>query len=220
LFERNSSRKRVQPTLDSLRFDTSACQPIGEPEAGRTRMWVTPAGDGLGLYYFPMPPDLPVTQSVEELQTFFSRAMKGTGTILIETSVVALVGCRAARVILKMPQQPSGMKYVGSITLPFRDFSFVLKIQCQEKGTTGLREVVLLDRQLGPARGGAPAFDADSELFDAEFPDHPVARVRTELDHVCRTLVIDPSLARAPAFPLPTAPPNPALQPTPPSRRG
>ena len=33
--------------------------------------------------------------------------------------------------------------------MPFRDCSFVLKIQCEERGVTGVREAVLLDEKLG-----------------------------------------------------------------------
>jgi hypothetical protein len=37
-----------------------------------------------------------------------------------------VAGCLTTRLIVKVPHNP-GMTYVGSITLPFHDFSYVLK---------------------------------------------------------------------------------------------
>jgi hypothetical protein len=39
----------------------------------------------------------------------------------------------------------TGVTYLGSLTIPFRDFSFVIKVQCWEEGITGLREALLFD---------------------------------------------------------------------------
>ena len=74
----------------------------------------------------------------------------GLGVIEIDTGQID--GCTAIRTILKAPQQPHGMTCVGAITLPFRDFSFVIKAQCAEHGTTGVREAVTLDAMLGSGR--------------------------------------------------------------------
>ena len=108
-------------------------------------------------------------------------------------------------------QWPSGMTYLGALTLPFEAFSFVVKVQCEERGTTGLREAVLLDRRLAAGdqptikdgRMHLPGWNPDAAEHDAMFPTHPVSRARRVLDHLRRTLVIDPSLAKLPGFPLP-----------------
>ena len=118
-------------------------------------------------------------------------------------------GVPAVRFLFKIPKQPSGMVYVGSFTLPFRDFSFVIKVQAEEHGVTGVREAMLVERLL--ASGAAtpatifdsPAWNPDAEAFDAEFPDHPVSRVRRVLDRVAHSLTIEPSIAGLPGFPLP-----------------
>ena len=57
-------------------------------------------------------------------------------------------GCRAVWLIVKAPQKPHGMTYIGSLTFPFRNFSFVLKAVCVEHGTPGMREAVVLERFL------------------------------------------------------------------------
>src|SRR5262249_15378459 len=148
LFKRGSSGGGSKLSLDAVRFDTTGYESGGEPRPGQVRVWFTPDGDGLGLYLCPVPPDLPPARAVEELRAFYARSLEASGGRLVETAVLTVGGCAAVRVVFKAPQQPSGMTYVGSVTVPFRDFSFVVKVQCEERGTTGLREAVLLDRRL------------------------------------------------------------------------
>ena len=103
------------------------------------------------------------------------------------------------------------MTYVGSLTIPFRDFSFVLKVQCEEGSPTGFREAVLLDRRF--EAGEAPSvsegrlhiqnWNPDDEGFDAKFPDHPVSRTRRVLDRMERSVQVDPDVRKRPAFTLP-----------------
>ena len=109
------------------------------------------------------------------------------------------------------PQQPSGRTCVGSLTVPFRDFSFVLKCQCAEAGPTGLKAALLLDRslaakepmQVGGGRFHIPGFDPDDPKYDAEFPHDPAARARRVLDHVAGSLVIAAEVRQLPGFALP-----------------
>src|SRR5262249_1454768 len=107
--------------------------------------------------------------------------------------------------------QPSGRTYVGSLTVPFRDFSFVLKCQCAEGGPTGFKEALLLDRSLAAGEPmkiedgqfHIPGWDPDAERYDAEFPDHPVARARRVLAHVAGSLVVADEIRKLPGFSLP-----------------
>ncbi len=211
LFERGSGEGGVTPSLDAVGFDTTEYQSGDEPRPGQVRVWFTSDGDRLGLYLFTVPPDLPPARTADELRTFYARSLEASGGRLVETAGLTVGGCAAVRIIFKTPQQPSGMTYVGSVTIPFRDFSFVVKVQCEERGTTGLREAVLLDRLLQagsvPSVSGGrtklPVREPDSEEFDAEFPGHPVSRVRKVLRRVCGSLVVKPGVAGSPGFPLP-----------------
>lgn len=107
-----------------------------------------------------------------------------------------------------MPQPQSGLTYVASITIPSREFSFVLKVQCEERGATGIREAVLVDRLLGTGatpevsdgRMRAPGFDPDNECFDAEFPMHPLSRARRAIQHVANTARVDGAIKTLPFF--------------------
>src|SRR5262245_66337926 len=54
------------------------------------------------------------------------------------------------------------MVYIGSIILPFHDFSYVLKIQCLELGTTGFRDAIVLDRMMA---AGEVQFDVTTRTM-------------------------------------------------------
>jgi hypothetical protein len=204
-----------KPSLDAVRFDATRYAAQGEPQPGRVRVWHTPEGDGLGLYFFPVPPDLPANAaSVEELAVFYGRLLGDSGGKLVEATVVVAGGCPAVRLILSVPQQPSGRTYVGSLTVPFRDFSFVLKCQCAEGGPTGVKEALLFDRsraanepmQVEGGRFHIPGWNPDDPKHDTAFPDHPVARVRRVLAHLVGTLVVAEEIRQLPGFAIPQQP--------------
>ncbi len=173
------------------------------------RAWSTPDGDGLGLYFFPIPPDLPRGPlSLEELREFYGDQLGGGGKI-VEVGLPRLVSTTCVWVLLKVPQRPSGMTYVGSLTVPFAKFSFVIKLQCEERGPTGMREAVLLNQ--GMANGTVDFGDdgqivgdwsPDDPKHDARFVDHPVSRLRREFALIQSTLELHPSIENEPRFSL------------------
>jgi hypothetical protein len=210
------------PSLDSVTFDASGLTLQGDQDG--VRVWHTPAGDGLGLYYFPIPPDIePDLQSVSAVRGFYRAAAAQAGAAIIEVDVLQTNGCSGVRQIIKVPQQPHGMTYLGSLTLPFRDFSYVLKIQCMEQGTTGVRDAVVLDEKLA---AGEVAIDekkrtlrgwmqdpydssirdvfarnqAEAEEYDERFPEHPLSRLRGLMRRVQETLRISENVRVQPPF--------------------
>jgi hypothetical protein len=210
--KRGSGGDGSKPSLDAVRFDTTGYTAQGEPQPDRVRVWHTPQGDGLGVYFFPVPPDLPANvRSVDDLAEFYRRSVGDSGGKLVEVAVVMANECLAVRTILSFPQQPSGRTYVGSLTIPFQDFSFVVKCQCAEVGPTGLKEALLFDRSLAAnepmriegERFDMPGWDPDAEKYDAQFPHHPVARARRVLAHVAASLVVAKEVRELPGFPLP-----------------
>jgi hypothetical protein len=147
LFEHGSGGGDGKPSLDAVRFDATGYAFQGEPQSGKVRIWHTPAGDGLGVHFFPVPPDLPAqAASADELAAFYRRLLGDSGGKVVECRVVVAGGGPAVRTVLSVPQQPSGRTYLGSLTVPFRDFSFVLKCQCAELGDTGIKEALLFAR--------------------------------------------------------------------------
>ena len=123
---------------------------------------------------------------------------------------------------MSAPQQPHGMSYVSSITLPRRDFSFVVKIQCPEQGTTGIRdamigELMMRSGQVEIEDNGQisgwwadpydPIFDsglarnlAEDEKYDGDFPDHPLSRLSPILRRIEGTLRVAADVKAEPGF--------------------
>ncbi|MEU3834488.1 hypothetical protein AB0E97_17785 [Streptomyces microflavus] len=86
-----------------------------------------------------------------------------------------------------------------------------MKIQAAERGMTGMREAVVM-AELGPesyfrphpyapeAQGGLPFHAADHAQWDAEFPDHPLTRVRRTLGALAEVVTVDPGFTALPPF--------------------
>jgi hypothetical protein len=201
LVSRDSSPNAEWLTLpaDQVRFEGSV---------GGVRVWRFADGDAVGLYFFPLVPDLPQARSPEDFRAAYAEKVSAAGVTLVEFELVDLAGFRSLRSIVKVPQSLSGMTYVGSVTIPFATCSYVLKVQCEERGITGVREALLLDTKL--REGGTPeaalediSRSADAPKHDALFPDHPVARARKHLVFLASALRADQRLRRVEAFGLP-----------------
>jgi len=202
---------KARLNLDSIEFDARGFELRGEPRPGQVRAWSTPDADGLGVYYFAQTPDLPQTSESRDFVEVYRSRLKESGGRLVEMSFLRVGGRRAVRVIMKTEPGPAGVLYVGSITIPFLDTSFVLKVQCEERGVSGVREAVLLERRLA-AREDSNSGESDAERrrwnpdraeFDREFPDHPVSRVRRVLRHLAKSVTFTADVAKLPEFPLP-----------------
>lgn len=201
LFSRRSS-----PTLDSITFDSRGYESKGDPQPGRQRVWWSPDGDGVGLYMFLLAPDIPKVATIEALHRYYVAQASAAGGGIVETTIVRASGMPVVQVISKSPQQPSGLTYVGALTIAFRDFSYVLKVQCAETGTTGIREATLLDRHLADGGSLDPAtWTMDAATHDVEFPAHPLSRARRVLGHLRGSLVVSGEIAKLPGFALPAS---------------
>jgi hypothetical protein len=203
-----------KPSLGSIQFDATGFAPKGEPKPGEIRVWHAPGGVGVSVQLFLVPPDFPAkAASVGELAAYYLGCVKKGGK-LIEVSVVTAAGRPVVRTIFSQLQQNSGRVFVGSLTLPFRDFFFAVKCQCEEAGPgpTGLKEALLLDRafrakepvQIEGGKFHIPGWNPDDPKYDGEFPKHPVACVRRMLDHLAKTLVLADEIQGLPGFALPS----------------
>jgi hypothetical protein len=204
-------RKSSAPSIDSLKFETDGWKFHGEKEPGQMRLWETPDSDAVLLHFFGVPPNLPVTNTVDDISAMYASGLAAGGGKVVECTVGKFAHCDAVRLLLKAPQKPSGMMYQAAVTIPFRDFSFVVKIQSPEHGSTGVREAVLAEKRMAAGEmpdvsGKGPFFrdwNPDAPEYDEQFPTHPVSRVRRILAHVARTASLDQAVASLPKFPLP-----------------
>jgi hypothetical protein len=201
--------KRTGPELIKLDADELSYQ--GQMGL-RARIWSFADGDRVALHFREGQPDLPQAADVEEFLAQYQSRIAHDGAKLVECATVELAQFRGLEAIVKDPQDPTGMVYWGELTLPFESFSFVIRIQCRERGNSGLREVLLLDEALDgdefevdpQSEQPAPDWNPDSSRFDGRFPDHPVARVRTRLASVRAWLSFDERLQAQRQFQLPS----------------
>ena len=191
-----------------IAFDTTGFQQHDQTT------WVNPVnGDQVSLNYFDLVPDLPA--SLDEMPKLRHDLAVMTGHVgcLIEAHHVRLGDVPALFQVVKLPlpDQPSGQAFIGSFTVPKADRSAVLKFQALERGTTGMREAVLV-AQLGfdgwvmphpyapEVQGRLPFHKGDDPRYDAQFADHPLSRLRAWAHHVIRTARVEPSFAALPPF--------------------
>ena len=192
---------------DSVTFDASGYDFQGEQDGAR--VWFLPDSGGVGLYFFPLEPDWPrQATSIRQLRDFL--AAQAGDVQVVECRVVSLDEVQSTWVIVKELDEKKGATYVGSLTIPFRDFSFVIKVQCCEQECSGMREVVVMAEALQKGTGWIEdgvfvpdGWSFDDEQFDDRLPEHPLSRVRSELRHIAASVQIEPEVKDEPRFELP-----------------
>jgi hypothetical protein len=219
--------------LEAISFDTSGWieQPEVELEPGEAgvRVWQNENGDELSLHYSNKAPDLPVPLSrIDQVRHSYRLSLARANGGIVELMVIEVDGIPALKLIAKVAQKPHGMAYLASYAFPRRDFSYTLKIQCPEYGTTGIRDAVVLDQELGlehvqlgkggrltnwgadpydpTFRGGILRNVADDERYDSQFPDHPLSRLRGYLNRLEPTITVSEAMKQAKAFEGPPVP--------------
>ena len=165
--------------------------------------------------FFGLVPDLPAALTdLPTLRRGLAKLAADQGGALIEADVVPLGGQPALRQLIKvrLPNQDHGLAFLGSYILPKSRCSAVLRVQAGEQGTTGAREAVVM-AQVGPAAyfhshpygpegdGGLPSHVADSPAYDAQFPQHPLSRVRQVMAQLAAQVTVDPRFGVLPPFP-------------------
>ena len=187
-----------------------------------TITWVHPSGDVASFHYFDLPPDLtavPDRQGIDVLRQTYREALAGQGGI-VSVEAVTMLSVPSVAAIFKLPQTPSGMTYVSSLTIPFRDCSFVVKFQCPERGITGMRDTAIFaklaaslkigsdgvprgwmkDPYLASADDSAKFNLSDQAQYDADFPDHPLSRARRHLNSLSGSVRAVRDLSKIPKF--------------------
>ncbi len=210
-------------SIRSISFDTSDWIQLESSETCVT--WHNDRREVLFLHYFPIRPDIPCSlNDLVTLRDSYRRGVSQSGGGLVSVNVVRVQGLLGTRTIFKFPQQPSGIAYVASLTFPFRDFSFVIKLQCPENGPTGTREAIVfeklmqageisLSKETGNPVGwsrdpyepnlvaGTQMTLAEEIKYDEMFPDHPLSRARGFLTRVANSITFSPEVLNSTTFP-------------------
>ncbi len=125
-------------TLDSVTFDTSGMKYEGD--YGDVRIWRTEAGDGVGIVL--LSHHRPIFRSISAGSTAYADSTRSPQQQVEQRPSKSIFfnpdACYSIWTIVKIPAGTRWDTYIGSITLPFRDFSYVLKTQCEEHGVTGV----------------------------------------------------------------------------------
>lgn len=178
------------------------------------RTWFDPrTGDQVSLTYIGLVPDLPA--GLDDLPLLRHRLALETAEVgaLIEAHVVSIDQVPTLFQLLKVPipNQDSGQAFIAAFTMPKATCSVVLRIQCAEGSTTGVREATVFG-QVGVENyvrphpyapeltGRLPWHVADDAQWDAKFPDHPLSRARVWAHKTMASARIDPGFAQLPPF--------------------
>jgi hypothetical protein len=206
----------IKPLLEYIKFDTVGLK--FHSETNRVlKVWTNEQADVVTLNLFQAPPDIRVPLSnLEGLQQMYREQVTAAKGGLIEVSTLEISGILCIKTIFKLPQKMAGVAYVAAITVPFKDFSFVLKITSQERGFGSTRETRILEQrrlallEKGETRDAMDGWNADpydpnfksellmtfaeNQIFDSDFPDHPISRARFWIEKFQKTLTLEKSL--------------------------
>jgi len=185
---------RYKPSLTDVRFDSTGFRYDGESQKGKKRLWHVHETDELGLYLIELPPDLPRTNTVfKNYKHYFQGFLEGSNGTMIDCAIVTINGCQSIVSSYSVPLGALRKTFVGSIHVPFEEFSFVFKCQCEGAENGGLKEAILANRGIKPE-------DYLDVQFDQEFPDHPIARVRRILNRLTSSIIITQEAKSLPRF--------------------
>lgn len=162
----------------SLEFDTAGLM-LRKDEAHR-RLWLNGFNDVLELRAFDKPPDIPVSlRDATGLRAFYDAAARSQSAEVLSLETLALKNnVSVIRLHMRAVAKPKGFTYVGSIALPFKRGSFVLRHQATE---------VMPRDDLGASA-------------DASHPEHALSRIRENLERLTGNLRLRSELLREPRF--------------------
>jgi len=205
-------QKNRKPSIHSIQLDHFGWEQVESTAV--QKIWVNEHQSVLvALSFFAKPPDLfaPLDDIDALRRGYRQRIVELVNGGLIKCEITTWKELNMLEMVVKFPREPSGMNYVGSFTIPFKECSYVVKVQASEIGLTGIREAILLDRWM--AEHGEPAVDAEghwvgmhadpydgsfqggnlmsfaeAEQYDSEFPQHPLSQVRARMPLVRESL--------------------------------
>ncbi|TGE07685.1 hypothetical protein [Hymenobacter fodinae] len=211
---------RKKPTIHSLVFETFGWSE--RQASAELREWQHPSIPALlSLHFFDIPPDLPPAADEVKLRQKYRQSLIQQEGGILEVTRSAIEGAPLIRTLFKLPTNSNGVLYAGSLTIPFKSCSYVIKVQARESGVTGMREAVVANMLLGTDQlkigddgfiGWAadpyePTFTAGKLMnlaerpeYDIQFPNHPLTLVRQTLRAIETQIHLPPERIEALPF--------------------
>lgn len=188
-----SSQKTRQGILE---FETFGWQT--HEETAQSKSWLCSNFPALITYYFiDGKPDIPSPESEDLIRFYYRQRLKETSKGgLIQCNILKIGGLPVIENLVKVPKAPTGVIYVYTLNFLLPDKSYIIAIQAEEMGMTGVREATLAPKILGADldmekwmrdpydsnyKEGLRMNLAEAEKYDPMFPLHPLSLLRMEL---------------------------------------
>lgn len=184
--------------------------------------WINPQETmAISINFFDLAPDLPTITNLDALRRYYRQSIAAVNGGIIAIDILALKNIPVVRTIFKTPQQPSGMTYLAALTIPFENCSYVVKVQCAECGTTGIRDAVIGQKLLlnGTLKVGENGYEnwfsdpyddtfksgtlmkqSEQSIYDKDFPDHPLTQARMIIEQLSKELIFKPEMEQLSPF--------------------
>lgn len=208
------NKKEVEVTINSISVPDFGWNKVEENDS--RIVWVNPEENALiSLNFFNLQPDIPTVKNLDFLKNFYRNSISEANGGVVEISLLTVHNIPSVKTIFKIPQSESGMTYIASVTIPFENCSFVIKIQAAEVGTTGIRDTVVLNEMLMSGevtlgedrlenwfedpynpnfRTGTLMNKSEQEKYDVEFPQHPLSVARKAITEAVGKTVLKPEI--------------------------
>jgi hypothetical protein len=214
------NKNKAKVNINSISVPNFGWNKVEENES--RIVWVNPEQSVLiSLNFFDLQPDLPTIKDLDFLRNFYRKNVISAKGGIVEVSFLEVHNTPSVKTILKIPQPESGMTYIASVTIPFENCSFVVKIQAAEVDITGIRDSFILNKLLNTGeitfddnglknwfedpydpsiKEGTPMNKSEQEQYDAEFPQHPLSIARALIKQAIQQIVFKPEINQLSAF--------------------
>jgi hypothetical protein len=162
-------------------------------------------GDIIDVGFCPQPTQCPLDlNQEEELKQLFVEVDREQGSTLLTFAVKDYGGLPCMETVSEKPQKPHGVVCKASITVPRKYFYFFVSFYAAEQGITGMRDAIIFSKhseevgwEAAKGTGSRAESESNKEKYDAEFPDHPLSRVRRSLKLLATTIDFDDAVRQS-----------------------
>jgi hypothetical protein len=212
--------KRKKATINSISIPDFGWEQVKKET--EMQQWINPVQSiALSINFFDQKPDLPTVTDVGILRDYYRNQIVAHDGGLIQTDLIDLKTYSVIKTIFKIPQDPMGITYLASLTIPFKNCSYVVKIQAAEVGTTGMRDTLVTNELLtaGKISFGEDGFEnwfadpydpsfkegtrmnlSEEIAYDAMFPEHPLSQARSLIARIKAQIVFGEELGKLKQF--------------------
>ncbi len=206
--------KNKKININSITFPTFDWEVAKEDE--QFKQWINKEQTvALSINFFDSKPDLPYLDDIDVVREFYRKELSAHNGGLIEVNTKEIESYRTIKTIFKISQEPVGISYLASLTFPFKNYSFVIKIQSIEHGMSGKRETettnyLLKNKELTPSgdtylewardpykqdfNEGLLMNLSEQEKYDSVYANHALSKARNMINTIEKNLVFDDEL--------------------------